>query len=81
MKTVSIREIHHDLRAVLERVSQGEEITILNRSRAVARICPPLPEPPPNKVKLPDFAARSKAILGDRILINPVLAEREERSW
>jgi len=81
MKTVSIREIHHDLRSVLERVAQGEEITILNRSRAVARICPPLPEAPPTNIKLPDFAARAKSILGNRILTNPVLAEREERSW
>lgn len=80
MKTVSIREIHHNLRAVLERVSRGEEITILNRSRAVARICPPLPEAPAD-IELPDFAARAKSILGKRILTNSVLNEREERSW
>jgi antitoxin (DNA-binding transcriptional repressor) of toxin-antitoxin stability system len=80
MKTVSIREIHHDLRSVLERVAQGEEITILNRARAVARICPPLPETPA-KVELPDFAARAKSILGDRTLTNPILTEREERPW
>lgn len=80
MKTVSIREIHHDLRSVLARVAQGEEITILNRNRAVARICPPFPESP-TKTKLPDFAARSKTILGVRILTNPILTEREERPW
>lgn len=80
MKTVNIRQIHHDLRSILARVEQGEEITILNRSRAVARICPPLPKTP-TKTKLPDFAARARTILGDRLITNTALTEREERPW
>jgi len=42
----------------------GEEVTVLNRTRPVARICPPRPEAPA-KFKMPDFAARAKALFGD----------------
>ena len=64
MKTVTIRQIHHDFSAVLALVAQGEEVTVLNRTRPVARICPPHPEAPA-KFKMPHFAARAKAIFGD----------------
>ena len=64
MRAVTIRQIHHDFSAVLALVAQGEEVTVLNRTRPVARICPPLPEAPA-KFEMPDFAARSKAIFGD----------------
>jgi len=81
MKTVTIRQIHHDFGAVLALVAQGEEVTVLNRTRPVARICPPRPEAPA-KFKMPDFAARAKAIFGDsKLMPNIVLEEREERQW
>ncbi len=81
MKTVTIRQIHHDFSAVLALVAQGEEVTVLNRTRPVARICPPRPVAPA-KFKMPDFAARAKAIFGDsRIMPNIILEEREERQW
>ena len=81
MKTVTIRQVHNDFSAVLALVAQGEEVTVLNRTRPVARICPPLPEAPVN-FKMPDFAARAKAIFGDsRLMTNIILEEREERQW
>ena len=80
MKTVTIRQIHHDFSAVLALVAQGEEVTVLNRTRPVARICPPRPEAPA-KVKMPDFAARAKALFGDRIIPNIILEEREASRW
>ena len=80
MKTVTLRQIHHDFSAVLALVAQGEEVTVLNRTRPVARICPPLPQAPA-EFKMPDFAARAKAIFGDRIIPNIVLEEREESRW
>lgn len=82
MKTVTLRQVHHDFGAVLALVAQGEEVTVLNRTRPVARICPPRPEAPPAKFKMPDFAARAKAIFGDsRLMPNIILEEREERQW
>ena len=82
MKTVTIRQVHNDFAAVLAMVAQGEEVTVLNRTRPVARICPPLPPESPAKFKMPDFAARAKAIFGDsKLMPNIILEEREERQW
>ncbi len=80
MKTATIRQVRHDLKTVLKWVAEGEEVTILNRTKPVARICPPRPQPPA-KFKMPDFAARAKAIFGDRVVPNAVLREREESRW
>ena len=80
MKTATIRQVHNDFATVLAWVAEGEEVTILNRTRPVARICPARP-PTQAKFKMPDFAARSKAIFGDRIIPNMVLQEREESRW
>ncbi len=82
MKTATIREVRHDLKAVLAWVAQGEEVTVLNRTRPVARICPPRAQPPA-RVKMPDFAARAKAIFGDKRtrFSASVLEEREKSRW
>lgn len=80
MKSVTIRQIHNDFSAVLALVAQGEEVTVLNRTRPVARICPPLPEAQTH-FKMPDFAARAKAIFGDKMIPNVVLEEREASRW
>lgn len=80
MKTVTIRQIHNDFSSVLSLVAQGEEVTVLNRTRPVARICPPLPEAPAD-FKMPDFAARAKNIFGDKVISNAVLEEREASRW
>jgi antitoxin (DNA-binding transcriptional repressor) of toxin-antitoxin stability system len=80
MKTATIRKVRHDFGTVLAWVAAGEEVTVLNRTRPVARICPPRAQAPA-KFKMPDFAARAKAIFGDRIIPNVVLQEREESRW
>lgn len=80
MKTATIRQVRHDFNTVLAWIADGEEVTVLNRTRPVARICPPRAQAPV-KFKMPDFAARAKAIFGDRIIQNTVLREREESRW
>ena len=81
MKAVTIRQVHNDFSAVHALVAQGEEVTVLNRTRPVVRICPPLPEAPDN-FKMPDFAARAKALFGDsKLMPNVVLEEREASRW
>jgi prevent-host-death family protein len=80
MKTATIRQVRHDFGTVLKWVADGEEVTVLNRTRPVARICPLRPQPSA-RVKMPDFAARAKAIFGDRIIPNAVLREREKSRW
>ena len=82
MKTATIRQVRHDLRTVLAWVAQGEEVTVLNRTRPVARICPLRP-PVATRVKMPDFAARAKAIFGGKRtrFTHIVLEEREQSRW
>jgi len=82
MKTATIRQVRHDFGTVLEWVAQGEEVTVLNRTRPVARICPPRPQTP-TEFKMPDFAARAKAIFGNKRthFTNIVLEEREQSRW
>ena len=80
MKTATIRQVRHDFSTVLAWVAKGEEVTVLNRTRPVARICPPRPQAPA-KFKMPDFAARAKAIFGNKLAPNVVLEEREKSRW
>jgi len=81
MKTATIRQMRHDLGAVLAWVAEGEEVTVLKRSKPVARLCPLRPAAPPADFKMPDFAARANAIFWDRIIPNAVLEERENSRW
>ena len=82
MKTATIRQVRHDFGTVLAWVAEGEEVTVLNRTRPVARICPPRAQTPV-KFKMPDFTARAKAIFGDKQthFTNIVLEEREQSRW
>jgi len=82
MKTATIRQVHNNFGDVLAWVSEGEEVTVLNRSRPVARICPPRAQAMA-KFKMPDFSARAKAIFGNKRthFSNIVLQEREESRW
>ena len=79
MKTATIRQVHNDFGAVLAWVSQGEEVTVLNRTRPVARICPPR-APAPARFKRPDFTARAQAIFGNKRtrFSDSILEEREQ---
>ncbi|MEI8244019.1 MAG: type II toxin-antitoxin system prevent-host-death family antitoxin [bacterium] len=80
MKTATIRQVRHDFSSVLAWVADGEEVTVLNRTRPVARICPPRPQAQA-RIKMPDFAARAKATFRDRTITNAILQEREESRW
>jgi prevent-host-death family protein len=81
MKTVSVREVQHQLAAILDRVERGEEVTVTRRGRPVARIVPPRP---PKKVHWPDFAARMRRDFPQGVPPGPPVSElidadREER--
>ena len=82
MKTATIRQVRLDLGTVLKWVAQGEEVTVLNRTRPVARICPPRAQAA-SVFKMPDFAARAKAILGKKRthFSDAVLRDREGSRW
>jgi antitoxin (DNA-binding transcriptional repressor) of toxin-antitoxin stability system len=62
MKTVSVRDLRYDFKAVERILREGEEIQITKRRRAIARL---VPEPLP-AVAMPDFLGRMRAIYGDQ---------------
>ncbi|MGC2446273.1 MAG: hypothetical protein WA477_01425 [Candidatus Sulfotelmatobacter sp.] len=65
MPSVNIRQLR-DTRRLKAWLRAGKTVELRERDRLIARIVPEKEEKPP--VKWPDFAARRKAIFGDRIL-------------
>jgi prevent-host-death family protein len=63
MRTASVREVQHNLAAVLEMVSRGQEIAVTKRGRVIARIVPA--RATAGRVQWPDSAARMKRLGGD----------------
>lgn len=59
-KTVSVREVQHNLARVLEQVGMGQEIAVTKRGRVVARIVPA--RTTRAAVAWPDSAARMKRL-------------------
>jgi len=82
MKTATIRQVRNDFGTVLHWIADGEEVTILNRTRPVARLLPPRP-PSADVHKMPEFTARMKAIFGNRRThaVDALLKEREDTRW
>jgi len=76
MPSVNLRELR-DTRQLLTWLEAGEVVELRKRNRVVARIVPETPRTTP--VEWPDFAARRRAIFGDRT-INAVEILIEERN-
>jgi antitoxin (DNA-binding transcriptional repressor) of toxin-antitoxin stability system len=69
MKSVSIRDLSSDSLRIEEMLRAGETIRLTRNRRVFARLVPDSePESTQSPVKWPDFAARRKAIFGDRCL-------------
>ncbi len=62
MKTATVREVQHNLKAVLAWVEGGETVNVMRRAKVVARLVPPEPE----AVSSPDFVARARGVWGER---------------
>ena len=65
MKTTTIRELRHATTTVLSWVAGGESVEVRRRNAPVAMLVPPTRR---TRVVRPDFAARLRAIYGDRVL-------------
>jgi len=80
MPSVNLRQLR-DTRQLIAWLDAGEVVELRKRDRVVARI---VPESHRNKpVGLPDFAARRRAIFGDRVLtpVADLIAERENSRY
>lgn len=79
MKTVSVRTLQREIRAVLDEVEQGGSVEITRRGRPVARLVPTTAPAEP----WPDLAMRARRVLGQRRISPPpsqqVVADRGER--
>lgn len=75
MPSVNLRQLR-DTRQLLIWLEAGEVVELRKRDRVVARIVPESPRPSP--AEWPDFAARRRAIFGDKVR-TPVADLIEER--
>ena len=75
MKSVSVRHARANLRALLDRVTAGDEIVIVRRGRPVARLV----APKRTRRRLPDLAAfRASLPVKGKPLSETVIAGRRE---
>jgi antitoxin (DNA-binding transcriptional repressor) of toxin-antitoxin stability system len=82
MPSVNIRQLR-DTRQLLTWLEAGEVVELRKHNRVVARIVPESPRIEQGKrpVKWPDFAARRRAIFGDRQIdaVEILIEERNSR--
>jgi len=74
MPSVNMRQLRNT-RRLQAWLRAGKTIELRNRDKLIARSVPEN-KPPEKPVQWPDFAARAKEILGDRVLPNVVLEDR-----
>lgn len=73
MHSMNIRQLR-DTKRLKTWLRAGQTVELRDRNRVIARIVPEKQEEKP--VQWPDFEARAREILGDRILPNLVLEDR-----
>jgi antitoxin (DNA-binding transcriptional repressor) of toxin-antitoxin stability system len=78
MPSVNMRQLR-DTRQIKAWLRAGETVELRERDRVIARIVPVNGDRAP--VEWPDFAARARKILGNRILPNAVLELRKRARY
>jgi antitoxin (DNA-binding transcriptional repressor) of toxin-antitoxin stability system len=73
MPSVNLRQLR-DTRRLKAWLRAGNTVELRERDRVIARIVPEKADENPGK--WPDFEARAREILGDRILPNLILEDR-----
>ncbi|MFT3990625.1 MAG: type II toxin-antitoxin system prevent-host-death family antitoxin [Luteolibacter sp.] len=67
MKTATVRDLRNRYTDVLAWVKSGEHVIITQRGKAIARLVPEAPEPPP-KVNWAESPAVTRDRSGERVL-------------
>jgi len=84
MQSITLRELR-DTRKVKNWLRSGIHIEVRERNEVIGDLVPRTPHPDTLKksVPLPDFAARRRAIFGDRVLtpVADLLADRENSRY
>ena len=82
MKTATVSQLRRNFGSVMKWIAEGQQVQIVKKGGVIALLSPPRSPAKPMKFKLPDFAARKKRILGDRVLPGNIIAEeRESYRW
>jgi antitoxin (DNA-binding transcriptional repressor) of toxin-antitoxin stability system len=78
MPSVNLRELRNT-RQLKAWLRAGETVELRERNCVLGRIIPETPAAKP--VEWPDFAARRRAIFGDRVfpIVEDLIADREDR--
>ena len=81
MQSITLRQLR-DTRKVKAWLRAGVHIEVRERNEVLGDLVPRTP-PPPSPVEWPDFAARRRAIFGDRVLtpVSDLLADRENERY
>lgn len=66
MKTATVRDLRNNFAKLEAWLNDGEKVCIEKRGEPVAMLTA-MRRAPGRKVKMPDFAARQRAIWGDRV--------------
>lgn len=74
MPSVNMRQLR-DTKRLKAYLRAGKTVELRDRTKVIARIVPAI-EKPAKPAPWPDFAARAKEILGDRVLPNVILEDR-----
>jgi len=74
MPSVNMRQLR-DTKKLKSWLRAGKTVELRERDKLIARIVPEN-EPPKKTVKWPDFAARRKAMFGNRVFPNVILEDR-----
>jgi prevent-host-death family protein len=77
MKTVNVAEARRRLKALLDEVSAGQQVSVVRRGREVARLVPPSPK----KGRLPALGSfrASIRVTGESVSRTVVRARRDAR--
>jgi antitoxin (DNA-binding transcriptional repressor) of toxin-antitoxin stability system len=78
MKKMNIRQLR-DTKRLKTWLRTGQTVELRERDQVIARIVPAGKRP--KAAKMPDFAAMRKEIIGDRVLPNMVIEEREKSRY
>jgi antitoxin (DNA-binding transcriptional repressor) of toxin-antitoxin stability system len=84
MPSINTRQLR-DTRQLFLWLEAGEVVELRKRNRVIARIVPESPSTEALKrpVQMPDFAARRRAIFGDRVLtpVADLIADRQNSRY
>jgi antitoxin (DNA-binding transcriptional repressor) of toxin-antitoxin stability system len=81
MQSITLRQLR-DTKQVKEWLRAGVHIEVRERGQVIGDLVPRTP-PAPGPVEWPDFAARRRAIFGDRVLtpVADLLEDRENSRY